>query len=692
LGAGLLFLGLLEIIGPCVWDPVELDLAELARARAEGHGSATQGGGPAALSIALSFRALGTTAWAGRLPMFAFGAICAAATYAFAARFFSRRAAMFSVLVLVTTPLYFANARTMTGEIVPLACIASSFAAFAHAAFGEAARRRTASLALAVAFGLVAAASRGALVGIAVPALAVGLAWAMTRDDAADARFGKAVLAIGGAAAAIAFVAIFVSNERVVSFGLGHAVAASKRPSFDAPIAQIAYAFFPWSAVLPLALMSLGRAVPRGARGGPRIAVLLGMLLAMAAHAALAPRTGVAPLAGASFFALAAGITLAGLDAADGAGKGAGAVRLTAVTAMLGVAYLVTDDLARAPEKILEPFALVTTAQAFPAAFAPTVVRGVRIAGLVLVPFAIGAAFASRRRGALLLAGGVLSGLVLRLHVYPALFARVAPESALDTYGKKHAHGEKLGLLGVSRRALAYVRHAPTEEAVTLADPPHAADFLATTNAAEAPREWLALDTHDLPQVNALYRARRGHNAPVLAGGGDNVLLAVSELHAGEKDESPLAGFVLDGPPHLARTVHATFADRFEALAWDLTDDDGAALDHVAQRASFHFKIALRVKQPTPGGYCTFIHVDHSPTRVSIEHKDFAIYPMSLWHEGDVIVDDFPIKLPSHFGAGAYTIHFGIGVLPCEDDRRMPITAGASDGHDRLKVGTLEVR
>jgi hypothetical protein len=451
--------------------------------------------------------------------------------------------------------------------------------------------------------------------------------------------------------------------------------------------------------------MALGRAIPRGARGGPRVAVLLGMVLSMAAHAALAPRTGVTPLAGASFFALAAGITLAGLDVTDGAGKGAGAVRLSAVAAMLGVAYLVTDDLARAPEKILEPFALASTgaatAQIIPTAFAPIVVRGVRIAGLVLVPFAIAAAFSPRRRGALLLAGGVLSGLVLRVHVYPALFARVAPESALDTYGKKHAHGEKLGLLGVSRRALAYVRHAPSEEAVTLADPPHAADFLGgmgapnapnAPNADDAPREWLALGARDLPQVNALYRARRGHNAPVLAGGGDNVLLAVSELRAGEKDESPLAGFVLDGPPHLSRSVKATFADRFEALAWDLTDDDGASLEHVSQRSSFHFKIALRVKQPTPGGYCTFIHVDHSPTRISIEHKDFSIYPMSLWREGDVIVDDFPIKLPAHFGQGAYLIHFGIGVLPCEDDRRMPITAGNNDGRDRLKVGTLEVR
>jgi 4-amino-4-deoxy-L-arabinose transferase-like glycosyltransferase len=714
--AGLVLLGMLEIIGPCVWDPVELDIAEVARARVEGHGTIFVWGAPgiseppAVSAIAASFRALGMSAWAGRLPMLAFGVLGAAATFLFASRFFSRRAGVFTVLVLATAPIYFAHARTMTGEIVPLASIACAFAGFGLATFGRAtsatfsSRRRVFAIVLAVAFGLLAASSRGLLVGVVVPALAVGLAWAFSRDTAEDARYGRAVLAIGVAASLFALVAVFVSNDRFVSFALGHAAAPSKHPTFDAPIGQIVYAFFPWSALLPLALTALGRTVPRGADAGPRVATLLGVVLSMAAHAALAPRTGLTPLAGASFLALAMGITLANLDVTN-----LRVVSSSAVATMLGIAYLVTDDLSRAPEKILEPFALAqaTGAQAFPAAFGPTVVRDARMAAIALVPFAVIAllapqrpslAFVTRHRGTILLIGGVLSGLFVRVTVYPALFSRVAPESALSAYGKKHLHGEKLGLLGVSRRGLAYVRGAP--DAVTVADPSQAADFLAPPSSSSASgaapssdhREWLALNARDLPQVNALFRARRGRNTPVLAGRTDNILLAVSELRDGEKDESPLSGFVLDGPPKLSRAVHATFADRFEALAWDLTDDDGASLSNVSQRSSFHFKIALGVKQPTPGGYCTFIHIDHVPTRVSMEHKDFAVYPMNLWRAGDVIVDDFPVKLPAHFGRGTYRIHFGVGVLPCEDDRRMPLTSGANDGRDRLDVGSLEVR
>ena len=55
-------------------------------------------------------------------------------------------------------------------------------------------------------------------------------------------------------------------------------------------------------------------------------------------------------------------------------------------------------------------------------------------------------------------------------------------------------------------------------------------------------------------------------------------------------------------------------------------------------------------------------------------------------------IDDFDIKLPAHFRAGSYRMFWGVGVLPCEDDRRMHVTSGPADGHDRIPAGTLEVR
>jgi hypothetical protein len=90
-------------------------------------------------------------------------------------------------------------------------------------------------------------------------------------------------------------------------------------------------------------------------------------------------------------------------------------------------------------------------------------------------------------------------------------------------------------------------------------------------------------------------------------------------------------------------------------------------------------------------GHCTFLHVDHTPTRYGAEHRTHA-YPIEHWHDGDVIVDDFEVDLPAHFRAGTYDAFWGVGVLPCQDDRRLPVTRGPSDGHQRVRLGKLEVR
>jgi hypothetical protein len=102
-------------------------------------------------------------------------------------------------------------------------------------------------------------------------------------------------------------------------------------------------------------------------------------------------------------------------------------------------------------------------------------------------------------------------------------------------------------------------------------------------------------------------------------------------------------------------------------------------------------RVLVRSRSAGINAYCTFLHVDHSPARFSAEHRDLP-YPMVLWRAGDVVVDDFDVKLPAHFRAGSYRMYWGVGVLPCEDDRRMHVTSGPNDGRDRIPAGTLEVR
>jgi hypothetical protein len=180
---------------------------------------------------------------------------------------------------------------------------------------------------------------------------------------------------------------------------------------------------------------------------------------------------------------------------------------------------------------------------------------------------------------------------------------------------------------------------------------------------------------------------------PILAGSGSTVLLATSALATGERSANPLDDVVLAVAPGALRPIGALLDERLEALGWQLVDDAGRSIDAVPRGSrTAHVRVAVGVKGTLPSSaYCTFLHVDHAPSRFSAEHRELP-YPIALWRAGDVVVDDFVVKLPAHFRAGSYRMYWGVGVLPCDDDRRLHVTSGPNDGHDRVPAGTLEVR
>ena len=295
-------------------------------------------------------------------------------------------------------------------------------------------------------------------------------------------------------------------------------------------------------------------------------------------------------------------------------------------------------------------------------------------------------------RGLAIVAAGAFAGLVLRAHAYPELLSRLSPGAAFDAWAHSHRPGEPLGLVGVDLRSVAF---APGTAIAPQRDAPTAGRWLASAahGVPEEPRRFLALAAGELPRVNAEYRGAHGKNVPVLAGSGSATLLATSSLLGSERSDNPLDAIVLGAAPRALRPIGAVLDDRLEALGWQLTDDDGHAIDAVPRGGkTVHVRVALGVKAAlASGAYCTFLHVDHTPSRFSAEHRELP-YPIALWRAGDVVIDDFTVKLPAHFRAGSYRMFWGVGLLPCEDDRRLGVTAGPTDGHDRIPGGTLEVR
>ncbi|HEY8089118.1 MAG TPA: glycosyltransferase family 39 protein, partial [Polyangiaceae bacterium] len=344
----LLFLVLPPLTRSGMLDPYELGVADLSRRLAHGlfhaGGLAIVGadnstphlndlGRPQLpfTSIALGFRVFGLHEWAGRLPLALWGIAGALATYAFVARLFDRRTGALAAVVLATMPVYFVQARSMLGDVCTMASLAMAFGGLAVSAFDREATgptrlaKRAPWLVLAV-VGLAAGfESRGGLLGLAVPLLGVGLAWAVSRV-AVQVRSRDRVGDVVGAVSLVAGIAVCAMVSRAahdpdashdLDPWLGAILhAPSHYPTFDFTIGAIGHALAPWSAFLPFAFGRL-LVVPPGRAGAlaereslGRVAIVLGSAVALVAHGFLAERTEAIAFAGPALCAVACAVAL----------------------------------------------------------------------------------------------------------------------------------------------------------------------------------------------------------------------------------------------------------------------------------------------------------------------------------------------------------------------------------------------
>ena len=268
-----------------IWDPFELNVVELSRRIAvnafrAGHlalegadnsmpkiGELGRGELPFD-SIALGLRIFGLHDWAGRLPLVLWGLFGALALYWLLARLVDRRAGLYGAVILSTMPLYFLHARTMLGEIVTMAAISIATAGLGIATFDRPGRLGTRKLALAIGIiGLGAGfMARGFLVGMAIPALGVGLAWSVILASGQPRRelFGDVAglvsLAIGLAATWTGVSALFRATSTEYSMLVGAAIVNQpKFPTFDFVIHYLGHSLLPWSAFIPFAAGRLFR-------------------------------------------------------------------------------------------------------------------------------------------------------------------------------------------------------------------------------------------------------------------------------------------------------------------------------------------------------------------------------------------------------------------------------------------------
>jgi 4-amino-4-deoxy-L-arabinose transferase-like glycosyltransferase len=394
----LLFLVLPPLTRSGLWDPYELNVADLARRV----GLNTLGAAHLALDgadnslphlndlgrpqlpftlIAIGFKFFELHEWAGRLPLALCGVLGVVATYLWVARLFDKRTGVYAAIILSTLPLYFVQARSMLGDICAMAGLAMAFGGLAVAAFdrdddGPTSLGARLPWLLMAAVGLAAGfETRGGLLGLAVPFGGVGLAWGVSRlsapsrepDPIGDVVGGLSFIAAVGFSILAARVVAAPGDNKDLSMWVGAMLhVPAKYPTFDFYIAAIGHALAPWSAFLPFAVGRLliaapGRTGAAGEREGlSRVAVLVGLTVAFVAHGYLSARTDLVAFTGPALCAVTCAVAIRDFE------RGAQSSIAIGLGTLL-VAAVLHHDFHELPEKAYQAFGV--TGATFPDSF-----------------------------------------------------------------------------------------------------------------------------------------------------------------------------------------------------------------------------------------------------------------------------------------------------------------------------------
>ena len=84
------------------------------------------------------------------------------------------------------------------------------------------------------------------------------------------------------------------------------------------------------------------------------------------------------------------------------------------------------------------------------------------------------------------------------------------------------------------------------------------------------------------------------------------------------------------------------------------------------------------------------MHFDGPGARVNGDHVPLdGKFPTQFWTMGTYVIDEYILK-PDHATepSGAYQLYFGL----FSGDKRMKVKEGASDGENRVKLGSVHVK
>jgi len=725
------------------WDPWELGGAERAREMAvKGTFFDPTVGDPKAWPAvpplgpalqALGIKIIGTSELGARLPIALCGVGALLAIYWAGLGLFRKRTAVLAALAAGSMSMFVLEARQIVSDMPLIAALALTVGGMGRFAWPPDGKRRWSHVGVAAGALVIAFLAGGALFGVALPLLALlatavvgyGLAPAAVVEpplsapglgpDAPEGQpIGKSLLRPGGRAFAVMAVAGLGALGLLIAAMVGHVAgqysvllggtpkSGAPDKMFEALIEQLGFGLFPWGA---LAVFALGRGLLRvddesAARSGRLVFGQLYLLFFAAFGYALSAyfviMTGEGRYVALAPIALAIGALL------DELLEGQRDEGVLGIVVAIGT-VLVGRDLFQDPADIASMHIngkvtwppgvnvgrpILILAALFSVAFYGGTAARARATGAEPGPDLSGARLWRRLVDRVWLGVGrwglqatvvvaLVWGLAFSHGLIPVLSRHYSFKNVLGTFNKYAESGAELAKYRVVAKGSSFyaknMQDLPSQQA--------AVDFLK-----KPARVFLLVNAEDLPALHAAFKAAQV-DYKVVDASSSRFLLVSNQLGPGEQDHNPLSTNVRTEPFGEPRVkVHAMFDDKIELLGCDYPESIG-------RPSKIPFKIYLKVLGRPTSSQKIFMHFDSPGNPRLLGDHDVLnkAYPTSQWQPGEYLRDDYDVDVPlMTTPAGTYTIW--IGFWPGGEGRRLKVTDGESDGSDRVKVGTIEIK
>lgn len=706
---GVLFLPLLGWYG--LWDPHEVRVAEIAREMRDTKTLALpqryQGKSALLLAaISLGYRAFGNSELAARLPVALLSLCALCACFYAGSGLLRRRAALLGSFALLTMPIFFLGARQLNSAVAPILAGSLAIGGLGRVAWPRRGDATVVHLVIGVAGLLLGHSACGFALGVAVPALALALAlWAASpaaATDPAAAPDAEAAPAGGLTMPRVAFTVAALGAVGLSLYAWNRALPGGAHAGYSwvlngtprtvnhliqatTLLKTLGFAAFPWGVLAPLALTRLFVGSDERAAGG-RDDFARYLLLGWALMAYLATTLSVASVGETTYGAYAAVALLAGAFLDDVWEASAP----QAVAAVLAGSFgaIVAHDVFMAPENFAGIHVLEgikwppLTVPPYILLFAGLAWSGLVAAGVLSSPG--GSRWLPSRPS--LLAGAVGMQLALALctvfYIVPEVSKHLSYKNLFVKYKSIVGTGQsEIGKYHVPGTLSDY---GQTTELNSL---PQMFDFFA-----KAERVFVITAADDLPAIDQ-YAKQRGPEPSgrqieyYVIDDSNSKFLMLSNQLGGEADKNPLRRFVVPADKGLAKqpehTVNANFENKVELIGYDLPSE-------IERGKPFKWRAYYRVNQAIPGAYKIFLHFDGPGTRFNGDHVPLeGKFATNYWVPGNFIIDEYTVTPDKATQpSGQYTIFTGFWL----GDQRLKVVAGAQDGDNRVKVGSVRIR